>query len=132
MQTRLFLSLILLASQLWAADGPMSPDRLGPEVKQLIVSIAPSWNSSKGTLRLFDKTDDGWHSSAEIPVLYGKNGLVWGRGVLGTTEPGTHKMERDKRAPAGVFAIGKIYTYDAKLPRGSSPLKTAAGQCRRG
>ena len=54
-----------------------------------------------------------------IPVLYGKNGLVWGRGVLGTDEPGTHKQEHDGRAPAGVFRIGTIYTYDTALPEGS-------------
>ena len=55
-----------------------------------------------------------------VAVLYGRNGLVWGRGVLGTDEPGAHKSEKDKRAPAGVFRIGTIYTYDAALPKGSS------------
>ena len=29
------------------------------------------------------------------------------------------KKERDGRAPAGVFRIGTIYTYDAKLPEGA-------------
>jgi L,D-peptidoglycan transpeptidase YkuD (ErfK/YbiS/YcfS/YnhG family) len=29
------------------------------------------------------------------------------------------KTERDGRAPAGIFRIGTIYTYDAKLPAGS-------------
>jgi L,D-peptidoglycan transpeptidase YkuD (ErfK/YbiS/YcfS/YnhG family) len=52
-------------------------------------------------------------------VLYGKNGLAWGRGVLGTDEAGLHKAEHDGRAPAGVFKIGAIYTYDAKLPEGA-------------
>lgn len=28
-------------------------------------------------------------------------------------------MERDKRSPAGIFAIGKIYTYDRALPEGA-------------
>ena len=45
-------------------------------------------------------------------------GLAWGRGVLGANEPGPQKTERDKRAPAGVFKIGKIYTYDPALPGG--------------
>ena len=48
-----------------------------------------------------------------------KSGLAWGRGVLGTNEPGLQKTERDKRAPAGVFKIGKIYTYDPALPEGA-------------
>jgi L,D-peptidoglycan transpeptidase YkuD (ErfK/YbiS/YcfS/YnhG family) len=96
---------------------------LPPSVRQLVVSIAPSWDSSKGTLLLYERTEQGWKvapGKAEIPVLYGKNGLVWGRGLLGSDEPGPHKMERDKRAPAGVFAIGKIYTYDAHLPEGAN------------
>jgi L,D-peptidoglycan transpeptidase YkuD (ErfK/YbiS/YcfS/YnhG family) len=29
------------------------------------------------------------------------------------------KQERDGRAPAGVFRLGKVYTYDAQLPPGS-------------
>ena len=29
------------------------------------------------------------------------------------------KRERDGRAPAGVFRLGKVYTYDAQLPPGS-------------
>jgi L,D-peptidoglycan transpeptidase YkuD (ErfK/YbiS/YcfS/YnhG family) len=52
-------------------------------------------------------------------VLFGRNGLAWGRGVEGTEEPGLHKQERDGRAPAGVFDIGTIYTYDASLPPGA-------------
>ena len=42
-----------------------------------------------------------------------------GTGVLGVNEPGPQKTERDKRAPAGVFKIGKIYTYDPALPEGA-------------
>ena len=50
---------------------------------------------------------------------------MWGRGVLGTDEPGPHKAERDGRAPAGVFRIGKIYTEDPALPAGADfPMRT--------
>lgn len=55
-----------------------------------------------------------------VPVLFGKNGSAWGRGVFGQDEPGRHKVERDGRTPSGVFEIGKIYTYDKKLPKGAS------------
>jgi L,D-peptidoglycan transpeptidase YkuD (ErfK/YbiS/YcfS/YnhG family) len=93
---------------------------IGGEVKQLIVSIAPGWDSNTGRLQCFERTGDGWKpATAAWPVLYGKNGLVWGRGVLGTGEPGTHKQERDGRAPSGVFRIGTIYTYDSALPDGA-------------
>ena len=93
---------------------------LDSSVQQLIVSVAPDWNASTGKLQLFERAGAGWKaSSPPIPVLYGKNGLVWGRGVLGTDEPGTHKQEHDGRAPAGVFRIGTIYTYDSALPEGA-------------
>jgi len=89
-------------------------------VSQLIVAIAPTWDSNTGKLQRFERTGSEWKAVAPpVPVLFGKNGLVWGRGVLGTDERGTHKTERDGRAPAGVFAIGKIYTYDTALPSGS-------------
>jgi L,D-peptidoglycan transpeptidase YkuD (ErfK/YbiS/YcfS/YnhG family) len=93
---------------------------LDPSIQQLIVSIAPTWDSNTGKLQLFERNGKSWQPvGAPWPVLYGRNGLAWGRGVLGTKEPGQHKNERDKRAPAGVFRIGTIYTYDAALPAGS-------------
>lgn len=96
-------------------------DALDPRVRQLVVSIAPDWNSMTGKMQRFERGADGaWKPvSKPVPVLFGKNGLAWGRGVRGQDEPGLKKVERDKRAPAGVFEIGKIYTYDAKLPDGS-------------
>jgi L,D-peptidoglycan transpeptidase YkuD (ErfK/YbiS/YcfS/YnhG family) len=54
-----------------------------------------------------------------IARLFGKKGLAWGSGLAGQEESGLRKKERDKRAPAGVFSIGKIYTYDAQLPPGA-------------
>src|SRR5580693_4938788 len=71
---------------------------LDASVQQLIVSVAANWDASTGKLQLFEKTNGAWKAPAPaIPVLYGKNGLVWGRGVLGTDEPGTHKQEHDGR-----------------------------------
>ncbi len=99
---------------------PGSVFALDRSVSQLIISIAPGWNSTTGKLQLFEREGKGWRAVAPpVRVLYGKNGLAWGRGVLGTGEPGPQKVERDKRAPAGVFQVGKIYTYDKALPPGS-------------
>jgi L,D-peptidoglycan transpeptidase YkuD (ErfK/YbiS/YcfS/YnhG family) len=108
----------VLALGAWMAQA--AAGELGADVKQLIVSIAPGWDSNTGQLQCFERAGDGWKpATGAWPVLYGKNGLVWGRGVLGTGEPGAHKQERDGRAPAGVFRMGKIYTYDAALPEGA-------------
>lgn len=108
----LFLSLAAAAAR---ADG------LGPQVRQLIVSIAPGWDSSQGRLQLFERGEGGeWKAASPAwPVLYGRNGLAWGRGIKGQDEPGTHKIERDKRAPAGIFEIGKVFGYEPRLPAGA-------------
>lgn len=92
---------------------------LDSEVKQLIVSIAPSWNSRTGQLQLFERQGKTWQAvGAPVRVLYGTSGLAWGRGEH-PPQQGLQKVERDKRAPAGLFKIGKVYTYDESLPTGA-------------
>ena len=54
-----------------------------------------------------------------MDVLFGKHGLAWGRGEILGEGTGPVKVERDNRAPAGVFRIGIVYTYDRSLPTGS-------------
>lgn len=96
---------------------------IDPQVKQLVLSIAPTWKSHQGKMQLFVRGENGeWVAQGSAwPVLYGKNGLAWGRGIkgFGDQESGPQKVERDGRAPAGVFTIGKIYTYDSALPENS-------------
>lgn len=105
---------------LLAPPGTVRAAGVDPAVQQLIVSIAPDWGSMTGRLQCFERDGKGWKAAtAAWPVLYGKNGLAWGRGVLGQDEPGLKKAERDKRAPAGLFRIGTIYTYDKALPGAS-------------
>src|SRR5947199_6536423 len=74
---------------------------------QLILGVAPNWNSMRGELRLFERPRGGQWTPVAGPfaVLFGKNGVAWGTGLLGQNEPGLRKQERDGRAPAGVFEI---------------------------
>src|SRR5437870_12841397 len=108
-----FGSAVIVASNVHAEGVPT-------DCSQLIVAIAPDWNSMRGKLQLFERARGGtWGAvTSPVPVLFGKNGLAWGSGLAGQDEPGLHKKERDGRAPAGVFAIGKVLGYDAKLPPG--------------
>ena len=110
----LALGLFLLVSNA-RADGV--PD----DCTQLIVGVAPGWDSMRGRLQLFERSrGSAWVPvGAAVPVLFGKTGVAWGNGVAGGAEGGLRKEERDGRAPAGVFRIGKIYTYDAQLPPGA-------------
>lgn len=109
-----FLSLMLIATSGQAAGVP-------DDCTQLIVGIAPAWNSMRGQLQLFERAPGAkWEPvSPTWPVLFGKSGLAWGSGLAGQNEAGLRKAERDGRAPAGLFCIGKTYTYDAQLPPGS-------------
>ena len=106
---------MLLVSSAYAAGVP-------DDCTQLIVSTAQDWNSMRGQMQLFERTPGGkWEAVASpVPVLFGKHGLAWGSGLAGQQERGLRKVERDGRAPAGVFKIGKIYTYDAQLPAGAN------------
>jgi hypothetical protein len=95
-------------------------DGVPADCTQVIVGIAPTWNSMRGELRLFERgLGGGWTAVAgPLPVLFGKNGLAWGTGLAGRNEPGLRKKERDGRAPAGVFEIGQVFGYEAHLPPG--------------
>ncbi len=120
MNLKSFILILAIACAFGRAQG-VQAQALDSTVRQLIVGTAPDWNSMHGHIQTFERDSQGnWHAvSAPIAVLFGKNGLAWGRGLVGTEQPGLHKQERDGRAPAGIFKIGKIYTYDASLPKGS-------------
>src|SRR5262245_20559611 len=90
-------------------------DGVPANCSQLIVAIAPDWDSMHGKLQRFERAKDDWTAVSEpIPVLFGKHGLAWGTGIAGQNEPGLHKKERDGRAPSGIFAIGEVFGYEAK------------------
>lgn len=122
MNPRLFV-FALLCWSLWMF--PACADDLSG-CRQLIVSVAPDWNASSGLLQRFERADRSWKPAGEPwRVLYGRNGLAWGIGVRGQEQPGAKKVERDKRAPAGLFRLGKIYTYDTTLPAAADyPFRT--------
>ena len=112
--------LVAFAALLSLAPAAPGADHLDPETGQLIVGIAPSWDSMHGKLWRLDRHGSDWQSAgAPVPVLFGKHGLAWGRGEI-EGNSGPIKVERDGRAPAGIFRLGTIYTYDESLPAGAT------------
>src|SRR5437588_9359263 len=90
------LSLIWLTSNAYG-------DGVPNDCTQLILGIAPTRDSMRDEVRWFEQTHGGdWVVAAgPFPVLFGKNGLDWGTGLEGQSEPSLRKKERDGRASAG-------------------------------
>src|SRR5262249_46490776 len=89
-------------------------------VKQVVWDMRPKGERVKAHRRAWKKREGGGGAAAPaIAVLFGKSGLAWGRGLLTGQGGGPVKVERDHRAPAGVFRVGLIYTYDSSLPSGA-------------
>lgn len=123
----LLLSRLFLTNDA-AAQGP-PPRAAGPGIPpstgQLVVSVADGWNSMRGRMYFFFRQSPNapWQRVPRepVPVLFGKNGLAWGNGALPVPhgQPGVpSKREKDRRAPAGAFRIGKLYSYHPAPPPG--------------
>ncbi|MEI8038248.1 MAG: L,D-transpeptidase family protein [Verrucomicrobiota bacterium] len=85
---------------------------------QCLVGVAHDWNSSSATLRLYQKSGGRWVADgAAWPARLGKSGLVWGAGLHPVPPTATTKQEGDWRSPAGVFAIGGAWGYDATIAK---------------
>lgn len=84
-------------------------DRLSSS--QLVVATTQDWGSKQGMLTTYERIDGNWvrHTQA-IPVILGKSGMAWGRGLH--PEPrGVLKREGDGKAPAGIFDFGLAFGY---------------------
>src|SRR5207244_12025426 len=79
-------------------------DGLPDDCTQLIVGIAPTSNSMRGELRLFERARGGdWTAVAgPSPVLFGQTLIAWAAGLAVQNEPGLRRSEGDGRVPAGV------------------------------
>ena len=105
----LLLALISQAEITRAETNPLRGSR------QCVVVVAANWNSTNGVLRAYERTDAGgkWKTRGpEIPVVLGKKGLGWGRGVVSAEAAAKHrKIEGDNKVPAGVFRLGPVFGY---------------------
>jgi L,D-peptidoglycan transpeptidase YkuD (ErfK/YbiS/YcfS/YnhG family) len=96
-----------------AAAVPAPPAAAWQGARQLVLVVTPGWNANRGTLRTFERGDQGWREvSHAVPVTVGKSGAAWGLGLQPSqVAGGPLKLEGDGRSPAGVFRIGEAFGY---------------------
>ena len=86
--------------------------------RQLVVVATRDWTDASGTLRRFSrgKSSAPWRAvGPAISVKVGHAGMAWGLGLHMNPPTGPHKIEGDKKAPAGVFRL------TAAFGRGTKP-----------
>ncbi|MCX6075542.1 MAG: L,D-transpeptidase family protein [Campylobacterales bacterium] len=79
--------------------------------EQIVLVVSKDMNTSKAFLECYE---DGEKVFDTIEVNIGTNGLGWGLGKvkLNRKESEPIKKEGDKKAPAGVFYLTKIFGYE--------------------
>jgi D-alanyl-D-alanine dipeptidase len=99
-----------------------------PEARQLVLVVTPGWEATAGTLRRFTRAGAGWREEgAPIPVVVGRSGLGWGRGLHPEGLDGPTKREGDGRAPAGVFFLTEAFGYAEGAATGLPYLHATPG-----
>ena len=96
------------------------------ESRQLILGATSGWDTVEGEMKLYerDSINDQWKAVGEkIPIVVGRNGMAWGRGLHGDAiGEGPVKQEGDGRAPAGVFSLSSAFGYAPREQAGELKL----------
>jgi D-alanyl-D-alanine dipeptidase len=101
--------------------------------RQLLRVETAVWKAVTGTLTLWRRDQNGvpWRQDGPaIPVMMGRAGMRWGRGLHSVPEGGLLKREGDQCSPAGIFtldtAFGSITAKQAGVTRWPWQQMTAA------
>jgi len=83
---------------------------------QLLKVTSESWDAVQGQVQRFERTtpDDAWVPVGEtMPSVLGKEGMAWGIGLVSLAETSApSKVEGDRKAPAGLFALGPAFGFE--------------------
>ena len=127
--TALLAALVALAPPV---GGRPDPGPIPQASRQLVLVTTAGWTATDGTLRRYERDGGAWRPVGEpVPVVVGRGGLGWGRGLHGAPPPDAPwKAEGDGRAPAGAFALSAAFGYAEAEPTGLPYLQsTPSVQC---
>jgi zinc D-Ala-D-Ala dipeptidase len=95
----------------------MSPcgAQIPASTSQLLVVTSANWTELHAVAQRYERHGKAFQKlGPSFPVVVGRTGLAWGRGVEPTTaQDGPSKQEGDGKAPAGLFTLGTAFGYDA-------------------
>jgi zinc D-Ala-D-Ala dipeptidase len=83
--------------------------------RQCVIVTTDSWAAKSGTMSMFERETvlgDWRMRRGGIPVVVGKAGMAWGRG-LDDRFGSDAKREGDNKAPAGIFILRGTFGYAA-------------------
>jgi D-alanyl-D-alanine dipeptidase len=115
------LAAVLAAASAQAQETRRSCPAPLAEARRLVLVTAASMNATAATLRLYQRDAPGrpWRAfSRPEPAVTGKAGVAWSpffRALARRGEP--IKVDGDRRAPAGVYVIGRSFGADASTRR---------------
>jgi len=104
-------ALFLLPAGLMAQPAP-APAEILSRSRQMVVVTAKGWSATEGLLRRWERRDRAWQQVGPfLPVVLGRGGLGWGRGLHPPSSSGPQKKEGDGKSPAGVFRLPYAFGY---------------------
>jgi len=115
MRSMLWILLVLIVALIMVVMFILSDKPVTENSRQMIVVTTPSWTASKGMMQRYERCDAevNWASvGSEAPIILGRNGLGWGRGLHRIPEDSNPvKKEGDGKSPAGVFRLGEAFGF---------------------
>lgn len=116
LMTAVIFALVLLGCSGVQREEPLiTPSGPLVDARQLLVVVTSDWNAVEGELWRYERSDDRmlWQLvGGRMPVVLGRNGLAWGKGLHGDMSEGrSTKQEGDGRSPAGVFRLSAAFGY---------------------
>ena len=129
---KLAVAIIALATSVTTSQASQCPAELRSATRLLLVTT-PNFNAFKGSMVTYARSSPtaAWQPSGNRrPIVVGRKGLAWGWTATSYAKAGEPlKREGDKRAPAGIFAIGRPFGTSDKQLKGFVRLKHGQHFC---